>query len=290
MPTKRIKRFVESLGFYNLEFANPKGKKGGIVVGWKLRIDLEISTKWCNMINGLVFSDPVNEPWMISFVYESPNRNNKGPFWEVVEKVGDAFSGGWLCISDFNHVFSQADKKGRRPVAESSDGGPSKIIEKNCLIDLQFFGNPYTRSNRRDGLANIKERLDRAFANDRWRIIFPRATIQHLAASTSDHSPIILSLKENKSKSKDLLNLKRCGQGMKPTILLWKVLGGYVCKAFLCSRFVKRLRKQKMIFEEGTKNGLVISKLKLERNESSLMRPKKKNPPKKICREKSVSI
>ena len=77
---------------------------------------------------------------------------------------------------------------------------------------------------------------------------------------------------------------------MKPTILLWKVLGRYVCKAFLCSRFVKRLRKQKVIFEEGTKNGLVISKLKLERNESSLMRPKKKNPPKKICREKSVSI
>ena len=45
MPIKRIKRFINSLDFYNLEFVNPKGNKGGVVVGWKLGIDLEITTK-----------------------------------------------------------------------------------------------------------------------------------------------------------------------------------------------------------------------------------------------------
>ena len=105
IPISKCSSFLMSLGFYNLDSVDPRGKKGGLVVGWKNGIDIEITFKCCNMINGLVFSDPLNEPWLISFVYP-PNRNNRGPFWEVVEKVGEAFGGGWLCIGDFNHVFS----------------------------------------------------------------------------------------------------------------------------------------------------------------------------------------
>ena len=65
-----------------------------------------------------------------------------------------------------NHVFSQANKKGGKPMANPSNGGPNEVIDKSGLINLQFSGNPFTCSNRREGLANIKERLDRAFAND----------------------------------------------------------------------------------------------------------------------------
>ena len=42
-----------SLGFYNLDFVDPRGKKGGLVVGWKNGVDIEITYKCCNMINGL---------------------------------------------------------------------------------------------------------------------------------------------------------------------------------------------------------------------------------------------
>ena len=184
-----------SLGFYNIDSVDPKGKKGGLVVGWKNGVDIEITYKCCNMMNGLVFSDPLYEPWLISFVYGPPNRNNRGPFWEAVEKVSESFGGGWLCIGDFNHVFSQANKKGGKSVASSSSGGPNEVIEKNGLIDINFSGNPYTWSNRREGLANIKERLDRAFANDRWRLIFPRAAVLNLPSLSSDHSPIVLFTK-----------------------------------------------------------------------------------------------
>ena len=192
VPIDRIKKYLNSLSFYFLEFVDPRGKKGGLVVGRKIGVDLEITSKGVNMINGLIFSDPVNEPWLVSFVYGPPSRNNRGPFWEAVEKVGEAFGGGWLCVGDFNHVFSQANKKGGRPVAGSSSERPNAVIDKNGLIDLNFSGNPYTWSNRREGLANVKERLDRAFANERWRFMFPRAVVQHVPASSSDHSPIII--------------------------------------------------------------------------------------------------
>ena len=193
IPIDRVRKFLMSLGFSNLDFVNPKGRKGGLIVGWKIGVDMEITSKCNNMINALIFSDPVNEPWMISLLYGPPNRNNRGTFWEDVDKVGDAFNGGWLCLGDFNHVFSQADKKGGKPVATPSNGGPNVVIDKNGLIDLQFSGNPYTWSNKREGLANIKERLDRGFANERWRFIFPRATVKHVPASSSDHSPIVLN-------------------------------------------------------------------------------------------------
>ena len=192
IPISKCSSFLKSLGFYNIDSVDIRGKKGGLVVGWKNGVDIEITFKCCNMINGLVFSDPLNEPWLISFVYGPPNRNNRGPFWEAIEKVGEAFGGGWLCIGDFNHVFSQTDKKGGKPVASSSSGGPNEVIEKNGLIDINFSSNPYTWSNGREGLANIKERLDRAFANDRWRLIFPRAVVLNLPSSSSDHYPIVL--------------------------------------------------------------------------------------------------
>ena len=90
-----------------------------------------------------------------------------------------------------------------RPIAGSSSGGLQSVIKENGLIDMMFSGNPFTWSNKREGLANIKERLDRAFANDKWRFLFPRATVYHFLASTSDHLPIILFI-EGEQK-----NLKR---------------------------------------------------------------------------------
>lgn len=106
IPSSKISDLLKSLGFYNIDCVDPRGKKGGLVVGWKIGVDMKITFKSSNMINGLIFSDPMNEPWLISFVYGPPNHSNKGLFWEAIEKVGDAFSGGWMCIGDFNHVFS----------------------------------------------------------------------------------------------------------------------------------------------------------------------------------------
>ena len=82
-----------------------------------------------------------------------------------------------------------------RPIAGSSSGGLQSVIKENGLIDMMFSGNRFTWSNKREGLANIKERLDRAFANDKWRFLFSRVTVYHFPASTSDHSPIILFTK-----------------------------------------------------------------------------------------------
>lgn len=43
-----------------------------------------------------------------------------------------------------------------------------------------------------NGLANIRERIDRAIANVPWRIAYLNATVHHYKITPSDHTPIIL--------------------------------------------------------------------------------------------------
>ncbi|XP_028058205.1 uncharacterized protein LOC114262062 [Camellia sinensis] len=62
------------------------------------------------------------------------------------------------------------------------------------LTDLGFSGPKFTWTNGRHGLANIKERLDRALCNDQWHTLFPEAWVQHLPRVNSDHYPLLISL------------------------------------------------------------------------------------------------
>ena len=69
ISSNRVKALLYSLGFYKLECVEPRGLKGGIILGWKSGVDVEIVMSNDNMINGLVFSDPINEPWLLSLIY-----------------------------------------------------------------------------------------------------------------------------------------------------------------------------------------------------------------------------
>nr|POE75985.1 hypothetical protein CFP56_23447 [Quercus suber] len=59
-------------------------------------------------------------------------------------------------------------------------------------IDLGFNGPSFTWSNRREGLANIKERLDQCLCDRDWQILFPKVGVKHLSNANSDHNPILL--------------------------------------------------------------------------------------------------
>lgn len=64
------------------------------------------------------------------------------------------------------------------------------------LQDLGFIGLPFTYDNGRDGVANVKVRLDRAVADSRWRDMFADASLHHLVSSRSDHCSILLEIKK----------------------------------------------------------------------------------------------
>lgn len=64
---------------------------------------------------------------------------------------------------------------------------------------------------RKEGLANIKEKLDRGMCNQEWQCLFPKVGVKHLLASTSsDHSPILLNTyMESTPKVRPFLDLRQ---------------------------------------------------------------------------------
>ena len=108
---------------------------------------------------------PPNSPWIISYIYGPPEKKNKAAFWDSLTAAGEDFVSPWLSIGDFNFVLDQFEKLGGYPVASSSHCPFKNLIDHHGLVDLGFVGNPYTWFNNRQGLAVIKERLDRALAS-----------------------------------------------------------------------------------------------------------------------------
>lgn len=62
---------------------------------------------------------------------------------------------------------------------------------------MGYIGSKFTWSNKRQGRANIQERLDWGFSNADWKILFLHASISHLMAAQLDHKPLLLSTTKN---------------------------------------------------------------------------------------------
>jgi hypothetical protein len=67
------------------------------------------------------------------------------------------------------------------------------FIDHLGLVDLGFVGNPFTWCNNKQGLATIKERLDRGLASLDWIHLHPNFSLIHIPASFSNHNHISLN-------------------------------------------------------------------------------------------------
>jgi exonuclease III len=193
----RVVKVVEKLGFTHHCIVPALGTADGLLLAWKIGVDIEVTVANQSIINVLIFSEPEYHPWMLTLVHGPPSKYGRIPFWDHLKKIAAAFSGPWLCCGDFNCIVSQAEKKGGRSFVESSRGELRNFLDNCSLIDLGFKGNSFTWTNKRMGRDNIKERLDRAVANAEWKRLFPKATIKHLPMLSSDHAPLVINSHED---------------------------------------------------------------------------------------------
>jgi hypothetical protein len=168
------------------------GSSGGLVLAWLAAIDLECFISNKNNITACFYSDPSVSLWILSCIYSPPSIKDKFKFWDSLTFVGEDFVSPWLCIGDFNFVLDQSEKLGGRPIASSSSYPFRNFIDQIGLIDLEFAGNPYNWCYNKQGLATIKERLDRSLASLSWIHLHPEFSILHLLACFSNHNPITL--------------------------------------------------------------------------------------------------
>lgn len=74
------------------------------------------------------------------------------------------------------------------------------IIHLCDLIDLRYYGSPFTWSCNHPTEGQTYIHLDRALANNAWKSLFPSSSIHHVSMPSLDHSMLTILLKQPQSR------------------------------------------------------------------------------------------
>lgn len=168
------------------------GFAGGIWLLWdmtKIQVDPFVLND--QMIMAAISCQGRN-PFLLSIIYASPNPSFRLQLWEYIKTLGTLIDVPWLLLGDFNQVVAACDKRGGRPFRPSKAQPLIDMIQECHLLDLGFQGPQFTWTNGRKGLANIRERIDRAWCNLAWHHHFESAWVRHVVRAHSDHHSILL--------------------------------------------------------------------------------------------------
>lgn len=79
---EQLQPTLTNLGYQQSYFHPPREKSGGLCLALKQGLDVEVTTICENCINVIVYSCPVNLPWMATFIYGPPAKHQN----EVLER------------------------------------------------------------------------------------------------------------------------------------------------------------------------------------------------------------
>ncbi|KAA3488219.1 reverse transcriptase [Gossypium australe] len=160
---QRMEKVRRSCGFMN-----------GIEIeaeGSHIKVTLRSFSK--NNIDVMVKEENINAEWRFTGFYGSPYVNCKNDSWTLLRRLGEDQSHPWLVKGDFNEIMYTYEKVRGLPRGYS---GVWFTWERGNFVET-----------------NIKERLDRGVANEKWKSLFPIGSIHHLPQSLSDHCPLLLN-------------------------------------------------------------------------------------------------
>lgn len=169
---------------------------------WKNTVSLELLSFSTRHVMFKISGDEVIKEWYCSGVYGWHNTQDKEKTWELLNTIKRNNREEWLCMGDFNEIMWSEEKRGENNKEWKCMRRFREALGYCGLMDLGFTGSPYTWSNGRRGVNNIRERLDRALANAAWRNIYQQVHIKHLPRYKSDHSPIMIDCGTNSVHNK----------------------------------------------------------------------------------------
>ena len=188
-----MKKVKLKLGFVNGLYVQRQGKGGGLTVFWKMEVNLEINSYSKFHIDAIVTEEGSGFSWRLTGFYGHLETHRRRESWRFLNTLNNQFRLPWLCFGDFNEILSQEEKSGGALRPQHQIEAFKDIVSKCEFIDLVFSGFNFTWCNQREGYDRVYLRLDRALATQDWLEHFPRARVQHLEDTTSDHCPILLT-------------------------------------------------------------------------------------------------
>ncbi|CAM8943685.1 unnamed protein product [Rhodiola kirilowii] len=177
------------LGFRNCFAVDCRGRAGGLALLWDDSIQVSIVNYSSNHIDAVVEDSCV---FRLTLFYGEPKVSDRILGWNLLRRLCGDRDIPWVVIGDFNEVISSSEVYGSRGRQNWQMENFRRALEECGLSDLGFSGYPFTFSNRREGEAEVRARLDRAVASVEWRRAFPRASVRHVQLHVSDQQLIVL--------------------------------------------------------------------------------------------------
>ena len=160
-----LNHWCKELPYKNRFVVKKPGMGGGLALMWKEEVRLDIFKFFENQVSTVV-TESDGFQWVLTGFYGWLETYERYKSWALLTHISSLVDGAWMCIGDFNEMLSSSEKLSRRPTPPKQMDAFCEALEISNLFDLGFIGYPYTWNNRRPRVANTKEQLDRAVANE----------------------------------------------------------------------------------------------------------------------------
>jgi hypothetical protein len=166
------------------------GTRGGILIGWQSDYvgagqpslkEFSLSVEITSKCTGSTF--------LLSTVYGPSEDENLSRFLDELVFIKPTRTLPWLVIDDFNMIYEARDKSNNN-LNRWLMGQFRNTLDRCELFELSLQNWRFTWSNERHVPTLV--RLDRAFCNKDWDVMFAGGMLQALSTSLSDHCPIFL--------------------------------------------------------------------------------------------------
>jgi exonuclease III len=199
LDERRMEKFKAKLGMGNMVVVDAVGQSGGLVAFWRKEVNVAVKGRSKYHIDMEIMEEG-GFVWRFTGMYGEPKAELKQNTWDLLRDLHQLQNLLWLCAGDFNEVLHQHEKEGGCPRAQSCMDRFKNALEDCELHDLGFSGDVFTWRNKQLKKDNyIRERLDRAIANDGWRTCFPLFHVRNGDPYHLDHRPVIISTEKGVS-------------------------------------------------------------------------------------------
>ncbi|XP_017648098.1 uncharacterized protein LOC108488327 [Gossypium arboreum] len=150
---------IAKLGFEFSHRVEAMSFSGGIWIGWKNTIFVDILGNYSQFILLRISGNSYRQSVLVTFVYGCPNSQKCKQLWEVLKGIAPVDETLWLAIGDFNTFLSSCEKRGGQIIGKRC-ALFSDFMDFFILHDLGFSGPKFTWNR-----GGVFERLDRAICN-----------------------------------------------------------------------------------------------------------------------------
>ncbi|XP_026417593.1 uncharacterized protein LOC113313084 [Papaver somniferum] len=168
------------------------GLSGGISLGWKNGIDIEIMHTTSKTIHVIVHAHDNNMDFLITFMYGAHDDTENANQWQYLINMHLFVDLPWVLLGDLNFTMHDSETHSSSVTHPHHARHVRNFVQQLGLIDLGYSRADTTWSNHRSEDDHVSARLDRALVNNRWINHYTNAHFQHLVPVASDHNPILL--------------------------------------------------------------------------------------------------